>query len=393
MEKYSLVLEGGGAKGAYQVGAIKALKKKGIEFDTIIGTSIGAINAAFIAQGDINKLEELWQTLSFQDLMDINNELIESITNMKFSSDILNEIARKFFNASKEKGIDTSSIRSLLEKYIDEEKLRNSNIRFGLVTYCLSNMKPQKLFIEDIPQGKVVDYLMATSNLPVFKRQIIDNKSFLDGGAYDNCSVEMLYEAGYKNIIAIKLFKRRKRIRNYYKLSKKQDLNLKIIVPSEELPFILNFETKTLNKILKYGYIDTIKQIDKLDGYKYAIYNIDEERLKNIKELFTPSFSLNFVKLCKTSYKIGDNIIDVALNRALNKLCRAVCGVNTKSFKKQIVSIIEYIAEQGNVSKNKIYTFDDLIIRAQKIVSKREKKAKGIESAVYYLIKNIKEDE
>ena len=393
MEKYSLVLEGGGAKGAYQVGAIKALKKKGIEFDTIIGTSIGAINAAFIAQGDINKLEELWQTLSFQDLMDINNELIESITNMKFSSDILNEIARKFFNAFKEKGIDTSSIRSLLEKYIDEEKLRNSNIRFGLVTYCLSNMKPQKLFIEDIPQGKVVDYLMATSNLPVFKRQIIDNKSFLDGGAYDNCSVEMLYEAGYKNIIAIKLFKRRKRIRNYYKLSKKQDLNLKIIVPSEELPFILNFETKTLNKILKYGYIDTIKQIDKLDGYKYAIYNIDEERLKNIKELFTPSFSLNFVKLCKTSYKIGDNIIDVALNRALNKLCRAVCGVNTKSFKKQIVSIIEYIAEQGNVSKNKIYTFDDLIIRAQKIVKKREKKAKGIENAVYYLIKNIKEDE
>lgn len=393
MEKYSLVLEGGGAKGAYQVGAIKALKKKGIEFDTIIGTSIGAINAAFIAQGDINKLEELWQTLSFQDLMDINNELIESITNMKFSSDILNEIARKFFNAFKEKGIDTSSIRSLLEKYIDEEKLRNSNIRFGLVTYCLSNMKPQKLFIEDIPQGKVVDYLMATSNLPVFKRQIIDNKSFLDGGAYDNCSVEMLYEAGYKNIIAIKLFKRRKRIRNYYKLSKKQDLNLKIIVPSEELPFILNFETKTLNKILKYGYIDTIKQIDKLDGYKYAIYNIDEERLKNIKELFTPSFSLNFVKLCKTSYKIGDNIIDVALNRALNKLCRAVCRVNTKSFKKQIVSIIEYIAEQGNVSKNKIYTFDDLIIRAQKIVSKREKKAKGIESAVYYLIKNIREDE
>ena len=393
MEKYSLVLEGGGAKGAYQVGAIKALKKKGIEFDTIIGTSIGAINAAFIAQGDINKLEELWQTLSFQDLMDINNELIESITNMKFSSDILNEIARKFFNAFKEKGIDTSSIRSLLEKYIDEEKLRNSNIRFGLVTYCLSNMKPQKLFIEDIPQGKVVDYLMATSNLPVFKRQIIDNKSFLDGGAYDNCSVEMLYEAGYKNIIAIKLFKRRKRIRNYYKLSKKQDLNLKIIVPSEELPFILNFETKTLNKILKYGYIDTIKQIDKLDGYKYAIYNIDEERLNNIKELFTPSFSLNFVKLCKTSYKIGDNIIDVALNRALNKLCRALCGVNTKSFKKQIVSIIEYIAEQGNVSKNKIYTFGDLIIRAQKIVSKREKKAKGIESAVYYLIKNIKEDE
>ena len=76
--------------------------------------------------------------------------------------------------------------------------------------------------------------------------------SFLDGGAYDNCSVEMLYDAGYKNIIAIKLFKKRNRIRNYSKLKSNKDLNLNIIVPSEELPFILNFETKTLNKLLKF---------------------------------------------------------------------------------------------------------------------------------------------
>ena len=393
MEKYSLVLEGGGAKGAYQVGAIKALKKRGLEIECIVGTSIGAINAAFIAQGDIDKLEELWQTLSFQDLMDINNELIENIISMNFTSEILNEAAKEFDKAFKERGIDTANIRQLLEKYIDEEKIRNSDIRFGLVTYCLTNMKPQKLFIEDIPKGKLVDYLMATSNLPVFKRQKIDNMSFLDGGAYDNCSVEMLYDAGYKNIIAIKLFKKRNRIRNYSKLKSNKDLNLNIIVPSEELPFILNFETKTLNKLLKYGYIDTIKQIDKLDGYKYAIYKIEDEEIYKLKDVFNPIFSLEFVQYTKSSYKIGDNIISVALEKSLRKVCMFLCGVNTKSFKRQVLSLIEYVAEKGNVSKNKIYTFDDLIIRAKKVANKNIEKSKGIEKAAYYFIENIKEDE
>lgn len=393
MKKYSLVLEGGGAKGAYQVGAIKALQKRGLEIDCIIGTSIGAINAAFIAQRDIDKLEKLWQTLSFQDLMDINNELVENIFCMNFTSEILNEARKKFIKAFKEKGIDTANIRHLLEMYIDEEKIRNSSIRFGLVTYCLSNMKPQKLFIEDIPKGKLVDYLMATSNLPVFKRQKIDNMSFLDGGAYDNCSVEMLYDAGYKNIIAIKLFKKRNRIRNYSKLKSKKDLNLNIIVPSEELPFILNFETKTLNKLLKYGYIDTIKQIDKLDGYKYAIYKIEDEKIDRIKDIFTPAFSLEFVKYAKSSYKIGDNIINIALEKSLKKLCVFLCGINTKSFKKQVVCLIEYVANKGNVSKNKIYTLDELIHKAWKVASKNIEKSKGIEKAAYYFIENIKEDE
>ena len=43
-----LVLEGGGTKGAYQLGAYKALKELGVEFDGVVGTSIGALNAAFI---------------------------------------------------------------------------------------------------------------------------------------------------------------------------------------------------------------------------------------------------------------------------------------------------------------------------------------------------------
>ena len=48
-KKYALALEGGGAKGAYHVGAVKALKENGYEFSVITGTSIGALNAIMIA--------------------------------------------------------------------------------------------------------------------------------------------------------------------------------------------------------------------------------------------------------------------------------------------------------------------------------------------------------
>lgn len=390
MKRYSLVLEGGGAKGAYQVGAIKALKENGYEFDTIVGTSIGALNAAFICQGDIDKLDELWHTLSFQDLMDINNELGESLVNFNLTSEIVNEAAKKAINAFKAKGIDTKNIRNILEKYIDEEKIRRSEIRFGLVTYCISDMVPQKLFIEDIPKGKLIDYLMATSNLPVFKRQKIDDKKFLDGGAYDNCSVEMLYDAGYKDIVAIRIFRRRNRIRNYAKLSRKKDLNLKIILPSEELPFILNFESNNLKKLVDYGYVDTIKQLKGLDGNSYAIEKISNEKLDDFKKAFTPKLCLKFVKLSNVKYKVGENIVDVALNKALRKVSYFLSGKKTKVFKKQIINILEYLASNQNISKNKIYDIEELIKATKEKLYISKIKNRGVDKAAIYLIENLK---
>ena len=54
-----LVLEGGGAKGSFHVGALKALFERGYVFNGVAGTSIGAINGALLAQGDFDALYEL----------------------------------------------------------------------------------------------------------------------------------------------------------------------------------------------------------------------------------------------------------------------------------------------------------------------------------------------
>jgi NTE family protein len=63
-----LVLEGGGARGAYQIGVVKALFEHGLDFDGYVGTSIGSINAAMLAQGDFDKALELWKSISMEQI-------------------------------------------------------------------------------------------------------------------------------------------------------------------------------------------------------------------------------------------------------------------------------------------------------------------------------------
>jgi predicted acylesterase/phospholipase RssA len=60
-----LVLEGGGAKGAYALGCLLAFRDHGISFDVVSGTSVGALNAALVSADRLEAGRRLWQTLSF----------------------------------------------------------------------------------------------------------------------------------------------------------------------------------------------------------------------------------------------------------------------------------------------------------------------------------------
>jgi len=57
----ALILSGGGARGAYEAGAVRTLLEHE-RFDIICGTSIGAINGTLVAQDEVEKLEALWRS-------------------------------------------------------------------------------------------------------------------------------------------------------------------------------------------------------------------------------------------------------------------------------------------------------------------------------------------
>src|SRR5688572_21061032 len=67
----ALVLPGGGGRGAYQVGVSKALMERGLEFDLAFGTSIGGINATLMAQGNFQRLEDLWCNIRGKDVFSL----------------------------------------------------------------------------------------------------------------------------------------------------------------------------------------------------------------------------------------------------------------------------------------------------------------------------------
>ena len=107
-------LEGGGAKGSYQAGAYIALIKKGIKPNIIVGTSIGSLNAALMAQGDIKKLKQLWLNTT-TDVFGINSKLIESIKEKKLNKENIKLGYDNFKLLLKNKGIDTNDFLNIIK--------------------------------------------------------------------------------------------------------------------------------------------------------------------------------------------------------------------------------------------------------------------------------------
>ncbi len=105
-----LVLEGGGAKGAFHVGAVKALKEIGIEYDAVVGASIGSINGALIATDELKKLEDLWLGTSLEDVIKGDEKLLEKVMRFEFGSDFdVNQVG-KFLMDTLKQGGDRKSV-------------------------------------------------------------------------------------------------------------------------------------------------------------------------------------------------------------------------------------------------------------------------------------------
>ena len=119
-KEYGLVLEGGGAKGAYQIGAWKAMREAGVKIKGIAGTSVGALNGALICMDDLTNAEKVWENISYSSIMSVEDEKMELLFHQKkLYVDMLKEV----FDFMKEGGIDVTPLKELIAECIDEEKI------------------------------------------------------------------------------------------------------------------------------------------------------------------------------------------------------------------------------------------------------------------------------
>lgn len=365
MKPYGLILAGGGAKGAYQIGAWKAMNEMGIEFEAIAGVSIGAINGALIAQGDFHRAVELWGNVEVASGINMAEELKDP-SNL-FSVSNLPQIFHEVF---KNGGIDVTPAKNLIGSYVNEDAVRKSNIPLGIVTYHLSSFKSVELFVEEMEQGQLIDYLMASARFPGLNKQGPDGSSYLDGGVYDNAPIDVLRDRGINRLVVVDISAMKG-------MGHKQDLSCAEIVfirpfDPKELGESFEFEKEMTKKRMEMGYFDAKKAFGQYFGKIYYFLESDYRSMqkkygyKTVNELEELALTLDlprlhlysdsqFITLLKKEYENSKNEI-IELKQVLENFSI----LKNHEGRKEVIKAITKRNKKDEKYKNAIEILDSI---------------------------------
>lgn len=171
--KRSLVLSGGGSRGAWQVGALKALIEQGYSWDTIHGVSVGALNGSFLAMTPKNKLkEELPKLLKIWNEIESSNDIYTPWSKIKG----INYLCSMFYGSLN----SGKPLRKIVEENFSRDALQESGTI--LTVGCCSLTSGQYVTI-DSSSNNILEYILASSHLPlVFEPLVVDGEQWVDGG-------------------------------------------------------------------------------------------------------------------------------------------------------------------------------------------------------------------
>lgn len=353
MKEYGLVLAGGGARGGYEIGVWRALRELGIPIKAIAGTSVGALNGAIMVQDDFEKACDMWTSLSLENVIKVEEEIADENEKKTKFSGLLGAIG----SAISSRGLDVTPLKELMKEVIDEDKIRKSKIDFGIVTFSLTDFKAISLFKEDIPEGQLADYLLASSCFPAFKPHEIENKKYIDGGVYDNIPISLMLQKKIKDIIVVDILGP-----GVTRRVDKKGLNIIEIKASDDLGGTLDFDGEKSKINMELGYYDTLKAFGKLKGSRYFLVPTEEfEENKNtyIKSLGIEDF--------KRMYKfLGmDWTGKTSLNNKfiLDRIMRTIQQYADSKLTGDAVfpAMAEITAEQLGIERRKIYTLNELV--------------------------------
>lgn len=357
--KRALVLSGGGAKGAYQLGVYKALKRLGIKIDIITGTSIGAINGALLVSGDYRKAKKLWISTK------TSNVLHHDISNPKEYADIAKEYI-------KNKGLKFDKAEEYISKIIKESKVRKSKIDYGLVTVNLKTKVPKMLSKDQIPNGKLISYISASAAcFPAVEKKEIDGEYYIDGGYYDNLPINLAIDMGADEIIAVDLS-----ALGIKQKVKSKNIKIDYIKSNNKRKFSLNFSPSNSKRSMKLGFNDTMKHFNMLDGKTYTFNRKDLE--KNYQK-YSENY-INLIKLILLSDKKNFAISDLLRNKRYQDIFLKI--KQGKDLTTEMNNALEYLADIFEFDEDKIYninTFNRKLIQEAKSLDyiTLDKKLKG----------------
>jgi NTE family protein len=181
----ALVLSGGGAKGAWEAGVAMTFVEEGLPVRVVAGSSAGALNAAMLADGRLDRLETLWRTLTRDRVYALRSSVIASGLLPGFLSLLAVDRARSLF--------DAGPLRALVTEALDLDRVRRSPMRLLVVTADLARRAPRLFDNATV----TVDALMAAAAVPgAFPPVLVGDDLLVDGGLVGRAPVLEALAAG-----------------------------------------------------------------------------------------------------------------------------------------------------------------------------------------------------
>ena len=303
----ALVLAGGGAKGAYEVGVWKAMQEMGIDktIKVISGTSIGAINASLFASvSDATKIESFWtdnvahivRRINFskvkkewRDGLAVAGDVIRRRLSLGSLAGAIGVVKDKLLSIFGEEyvggWVDPRDLRGAIEANLPYEWGKNAPVVYA-TSLCkgpdFPSWKRRVFKLNDEPFDRKVDMLRASSAIPVvFDNVEVDGCVYVDGGwalaGGENVPITPVLEnhPEIKTIYVVYLDARFSlKLDRFFRLlggdpidtSRFPEKRIVKIVPSKSLKWVvgaLNFSPRTARRLFKLGYADARRALEK----------------------------------------------------------------------------------------------------------------------------------
>ena len=272
--KRAIALGAGGARGAYQIGAWKALRELGVDYDIVVGSSIGSVNGVVMVQDDYDLALDLWKNISV-------DKIFAGDVDLDFEpQDIIGstgKLVSLLINILTNKGLDISPFIDLLNDIVDEDKVRASAREFGIVALRVPLIKGMEITKEKMKVGYMAKYILASSSaFPVFPVCEVDGNKYIDGGYYDSLPINFARNLGAEEVVAIDVS---------LSTTHEEELSSNDVIYIKSAwslgPF-LDFDNESIMRNMDLGYNDTMKAYGKYRGFRYTFLLNDEESFNDV---------------------------------------------------------------------------------------------------------------
>ncbi len=286
----SLALSAGGARGAYQFGYVRTLIQSGLAFTSIAGSSIGALNGAIIAQGDMEKGRSLWMELTKAINLQVDYERMGKLA-LVLAADIgwffLPVPNAKLYKAIKHASavvkmgsplgligwlkkyglFKIEGLKSILEKHIDISSVIESRVPLYICVCGEPDLEnpfglPDWFRIQDLSEEDAWNAIWASMSVPfVFSPVAMNGHQFSDGGVGNWLPIEPLYQTGSRRIAAIST-----KANTIISPDKYEDAKIHVLGPKKPLgrfPIAtFRFTEKAVSEWMEDGHVDAMLALD-----------------------------------------------------------------------------------------------------------------------------------